>query len=274
MPDIEAMTFQELTVWLRDRLQRRGLAGAGISQRGQEMPYDAPLSAYTAGERSLREDLERACEQLLSEVTVDGWAAEHVHYLLALVERGQMLGTQKWLEGIACGKRWLARPDGRRLHMLALRTLLGLGWRGLSPQFWMQQHEHLGRDYPAIVFRGLTAHGVPNAFERLPEIATSREAVQPILRLMPSLIEQEGADAVTQHVGNTIAALPSEVEDEIKVWFRSWGYEIPSADEDGLTASHFAALGASRDTVAPDRGWSDVGKRPREALAGAFAEAA
>jgi hypothetical protein len=71
----------------------------------------------------------------------------------------------------------MAHESGAQLHILALRTLLALGWKG-TPDFWRSQKELVGQHWPEIIFKGLVLHDLRMGFEALPELIASQEAMR------------------------------------------------------------------------------------------------
>ena len=225
MPDLQNMSFADLRAWLSDRLQLRGPAATDINQRIDEPAYERPLAEWEEGEGDFRDRLERACTALVSDVAENQWATDHAHNLAALIEQAEMVRAIPPLETAARTKAWLFGADGPQRHMIALRALLGLNWRG-EPNFWLQHHELLGRRYPEMAFKGLLQQGHEPAFARLGEVADSPEAMRQVLILFPSLITSIGIERLRGLLVIAADSITREVYVAIAEWGRARGYDL------------------------------------------------
>jgi len=262
------MSFCELKSWLNGRLQLRGVAAADVDRRTGETPYAYPLAEWQQGEESFRQRLARACVALLEEVNGSGWQVEHIHNLATLIDEAGMECARESLTSIVYSRSWQRGPDGDRRHMLALRTLLGLGWKG-TPEFWEGQDGSLIRKYPELIFRGLLAHGIEIAFSRLPQLAVDGQSFRRLLWLFPSLIESEGLERVRGAVSKRVSLVSSEVRAALDDWFGVRGYGRVGGEDDGesITLAHCRALGTDISVLdSSDPGWDVSATDPQGTL--------
>mgnify|MGYP006280250487 CR=1 FL=1 len=258
------MEFSELRDWLADRMHLRYPAAADVDRRAEEAPFDRPLSAWRRGDEEFRRTMSRAVCQILRETESAPWEAEYLHYLLTLVEEGEMIEAADILAGIARSRAWFRQEGGIRLHMLALRTLLGLG-RRQTPDFWMRENRRLDGEYPRLIFRGLVSHGLTEAFRRLPEVALDVESAEKVAKLFPRLIEEHGLETICSLVAGSLDHLSDDVSRYFEEWFCNWGYGdiVP---EGGSTSSipeddweprpeHFSLANMTEDEAEVDPGW-------------------
>lgn len=271
--ELEQMEFQELKTWLDDRMHMRGSAAADTDRRTDEAPYDRPLSVWNAADEPFRKTLVRCVRELLREAQKTPWEAEYLHNLLTLVEEGEMEAVADTLSDIAHSRAWFEQEDGSRLHMLALRTLLGLG-RKQTPEFWMRENRRVGGLYPELTFRGLISHGLDEAFDRLPQVATDVESAEEISRLFPRLIEQHGLETIRGLVRETLPHATADVSEYLSQWFPKWDYgaglleegtpERGPSDDWEPQPEHFSVAGVNEKDAQADPGWRRlVGHRPR-----------
>jgi len=214
---LQYMPYAELRSWLSDRLQHRGQAAADINQRIGEPAYERPLAEWKEDEQDFRDRLERACKSLVGDVTKHRWAADHVHNLAALIEQAKMIRAIPVLTDVVFNRAWLFGDDGPQRHMIALRTLLDLGWQA-TPNFWLVQHELLGRRYPEMAFKGLLQQGHAQAFARLGEVADTPEAMRQVLILFPALINSVGTQRFYELVRIAADSITREVCEVIREW--------------------------------------------------------
>lgn len=260
MPQLEQLTFGQLRDWLSDRLQLRGTAAASIERRRHETAYELPLQSWQAGDEAFRRRFVRAVNQILRGCNQNPWHPGHFHNLAALIEEGGIDSAAPILKEIAYGGRWLRRTNGRWLHMLVLRALLGLG-HNLTPKFWLDENRRLHNEYPELIFRGLLAHGFVQAFSRINQIAHNADSMRRILKLFPSLIDIHGLDTIKQLVADAIPSVPDNIGREIRNWFPQWDYgelQVPIKLGYKITDEHFTVAGITRDEAADDQGWDDA----------------
>jgi len=283
MSQLADLNFDDLRTYVRDLLHERGPAGTDIDQFRQELPYHPLLRHYQQASDGLRDRLNRVGLALLEETAAETWPVESLHYLLTFIEEGRMESGIEALKSIVSSGAWLERPGGRQLQMLALRTLLGLGWLG-DPNFWLRQGRLLAGEYPELIFRALVAHDVELAFEHLGEFAAWPAQAAHILRLYPSLIERHSLETVRALTSRAAAKLDPEVMIKIDAWFRQRGYGsiAPSVGENSKTQAeaeseswepggeHFRAAGrTSWDSAEAEDTWT-LGTADPEQWAGAL----
>lgn len=266
MPQLHELTFAQLRDWLSDRLQLRGRPAATINRRRHEPAYEFPLQTWDTGNDAFRRRFARAVNQILRDCTQDPWRPDHFHNLAALIEEGRIASAARILKEIAYSHRWLRRTNGRLLHMLVLRTLLGLG-HNLNPKFWLDEDRRLHGEYPELIFRGLLAHGFDQAFSRLDKIAQNPESMQRILNLFPSLIDTNGLEKTKQLATAALPGVPDNIAREIENWFPQWdygtlpipetsdapNYQIPDDEMAEITVQQAARDQGWEDTLAPNR---------------------
>jgi hypothetical protein len=219
----------ELTSFTRDLLLERPPAATTLDRRQQELPYHPLLAAYRAGENGLRDQFGRVALSLLREAAAESWEVLPLHYLFTFIEEAPIQAAAEPLEALVHSGAWLRQPQGAQRQMLALRTLLGLGWYG-EPNFWVEQYQRLGRAYPELTFRALANHGLEQAFSRLPKLARTSEDALKLLRLFPTLIKQHSLAVIKPLTEKAMTELVPEVAAEFEDWFRSREYGSVAAD--------------------------------------------
>ena len=264
MPQLDQLTFGQLRDWLSDRLQLRGLAAATINRRRHEPAYEFPLQTWHAGNDAFRRRFVRAVNQILKDCTQNPWRPDHFHNLAALIEEGRIDSAARILKEIAYSHRWLRRTNGRWLHMLVLRTLLGLGHK-MTPEFWLDENRRLHNEYPELIFRGLLAHGFEQASSGLNQIAQNADSIRRILNLFPSLIDTNGLDNIKQFATDALPSLPDNIAREIRNWFPQWDYgPLPPPDAPDYRIP-YEEIAEIINQQAADRGWDAALTRPRAA---------
>jgi len=255
MPQLDQLTFGQLRDWLSDRLQLRGRPAATINRRRHEPAHEFPLQNWDAGNDAFRRRFARAVNQILRDCAQNPWHPDHFHNLATLIEEGRIDSAARILKEIAYSHRWLRRTNGRWLHMLVLRTLLGLGHK-LTREFWLDENRRLHNEYPELIFRGLLAHGFEQAFSRLNQIAQNADYIRRILNLFPSLIDTNGLDKIKQLATDALPSVPDNIAREIRNWFPQWDYgplPIPDAPDYRIPDEEIAEI--INQQAAADRGW-------------------
>lgn len=218
-------SIADIAEFLRQRFQQRGPMAADSGTRETEFPYDLPLELWKQVSAPQRRDIRQAVGLLLDEIPADQWSAEAVEWLVSFIDEAGMIEVLPKLQYIVESGRWLrAHNDGLRHQMVALRTLLDLGWPG-TIDFWRSLPDALNARYPALAFRGLLKRGLDQAFGHLPQLATDRRAVRRIVDVLSLLIRQEGNERVCEALRGVCAQLDDDVVDEFERWFRAhrWG---------------------------------------------------
>jgi len=227
MKDPRQMTFGELKKWLSDHLQMRGAAAADINMRRDESPYERPVELWKSSGDEFRSNFKRAVMDLVAEAGATPWEPEHFHELGLLLEAADLWEAVGPLEDIAHSTRLLSHEDGPQLHMLALRTLLALRWKG-TLDFWLAQKELVGTRWPGIIFEGLAQQDVEIAFEQLPDLVSSGEAMREVLNLFPGLMRdlKVSISSMREMCRDTIGALRPEAAEAVREWFRLRNYPL------------------------------------------------
>lgn len=203
----------EWKAWLRARLLGSGPFVPPVDRGKDEDPFDEPARLWKTGREEIRIPLRRAILELLEEVAVDPWPAEPSEQLTRLIESIELWEAVGRMEAI------VGRQPRNAMQVRALRTLLGLGWHG-RPQFWEQQVPTLGREWPALVFSGLAAHGLDLAFRHLPKLASDARRMRDILDLWPSLVRQHGLAPLHDRAEAALARLPQDSRQLLMGWIQ------------------------------------------------------
>ena len=265
MPQLDQLTFGQLRDWLSDRLQLRGRPAATINRRRHEPAHEFPLQNWDAGNDAFRRRFARAVNQILRDCAQNPWHPDHFHNLAALIEEGRIDSAARILKEIAYSHRWLRRTNGRWLHMLVLRTLLGLGHK-LTREFWLDENRRLHNEYPELIFRGFLAHGFEHAFSGLNQIAQNPESMRRILNLFPSLIDTNGLDKIKQLATAALPSMPDNIACEIRNWFPQWDYgPLPPPDPPVYRIPDEEMADIINQQAAADRGWDATLMPPRAA---------
>ncbi len=232
MKDPHEMTFGELKSWLSDRLQLRGVAAADIDIRRDEAPYERPVQLWKAATGEFHNNFLRAVLDLISDAAAVPWDAKSFNELALLIEAGNFWEAVRPLEDIAHSKHLMRVAHGPQLHMLALRTLLALGWKG-TPDFWLAQKELVAGRWPGVIFDGLAQHGLMKAFVQLPVLATSTETMRQILDLFPGIMRDLKVNMLElQEMSRRIVAdLSTEAAESLREWFRLHNYPLTAEVE-------------------------------------------
>lgn len=218
-------SIADIAEFLRQRFQERGPMAADSGTRETEFPYDLPLELWKQASAPQRRDMWQAAILLLGEIPGGHWTAEAVEWLVSFIDEAGMIEAVPALQDAVESGRWLkAQDDGLRHQMVALRTLLDLGWAG-TPDFWRSLPDGLNARYPALAFRGLLKQGIDLAFAYLPDLATNARAVRRIVDVLSSLIREKGSDAVCEKLRAVCPQLEREVVAEFERWFtvHGWG---------------------------------------------------
>ena len=230
MRALDDMDYQALRDYARDLLHQRGVAAGDIDRRRQELPYHPLLAQYEEGSEALRERLSRAMLALLKESAHGPWAIDVLHYLLVVVEETGSRAAIETLKSLVSSRAWMQQPDGKKRQMLALRTLLGLGWFG-APNFWLAQHRRLESSYPQLIFRALAEADLELAFDYFGALVLDAEQARDVLRLFPSLIERHSLEVVRELTQQAARDLDPVVVNELSPWFAKRGYGSISSKE-------------------------------------------
>ncbi len=232
MKNPHEMNFGELKRWLSDRLQLRGAAAADIDIRRDEAPYERPVKLWTMGTGEFRNDFLRAVLDLIAEAAAAPWEPKHFHELALLIEAGNLWEAVKPLEGIAHSRHLLQHEHGAQFHMLALRTLLALGWKGTT-DFWLAQNELVAGRWPEIIFDGLAQNDLTAAFAQLPKLATDTETMRRILNLLPGIMRDLKLNMLNLQGESRriVANLAPEASAALREWFRLRNYPLISVVE-------------------------------------------
>lgn len=243
MKDPTQLGPDELKAWLRDHLQMRGSAATAINVRHDESPFEKPAALWKAGDESFRERLLLAVRDFLQESARGEWNPEAFHQLGFLIEACPLPRTEAALEDLVQGQRLLQLKAGAQLHMLALRNLLALGWKG-TPAFWKSQHPLIGDRWPSIIFEGLAYHDLDLAFDALPGLARDPQSMREIFNLFPGLMRtaQVSFQELASQSGRIINRLEAEPAGLLREWFSLRGIELRTdTDEHAHSGEPYAS---------------------------------
>lgn len=235
MKDPLTMTFNEFKSWLRDRLHLRGDATADIDLRREEAPYERPLTLWKSCPDEFRNDFKRSVEDLVEEAVKTPWELQPFHELSLLLEMAHFYEAVTPLERVAYSGTLLQSGGGGHLHMLVLRSLRALGWKG-SPEFWNKQQTLIGKQWPGTVFAGLAGQGVAKAFRQLPQLAQDQQGMVQVLELFPGLMRKErlGIAELAKHSRSVLNDLNASAAKALEDWFKL--QDCPLVSSEGKVA--------------------------------------
>jgi hypothetical protein len=221
------MSFAELKSWLNDRLRMRGDAAADIDLRRDEAPYERPLKLWKTTSGEFHNDALRAILDLVEEATVAPWNPDAFNQLALLIEAGNFWEAIRPLEALAHSTGLLKQEHGPQLRMLALRTLLALGWKG-STDFWLSQQEVIGNRWPGVIFNGLAQNDLGIAFSRLPALITDAESMRDILNLLPGIMRDSRVNmaSLREMSRRILPAIPPDAAETMSEWFFLRNYPL------------------------------------------------
>lgn len=233
MKDPTQLGPDELKAWLRDHLQMRGSAATAINVRYDESPFEKPSALWKAGDEAFRDRLQQAVLDFIQESARGEWTPEAFHQLGFLIEACPLPRTATALEDLVQGQRLRHPEAGPQLHMLALRTLLALGWKG-TPAFWKSQQPLIGDRWPSIIFEGLAYHDLDLAFDTLPKLARDPQSMREIFNLFPGLMRtaQISLQELVSQSGRIINKLEAEPASLLREWFSLRGIELRTDTEE------------------------------------------
>ena len=253
------LTGPELKNWLRDHLQMKGDA---VDLRN-ESPYEGALRLWETGTSEVQSEFIRAVNSLVKEAVAEPWDAVHFHELGTLIEAGRMFEVTSTLEDITHSAGALESAHRAQLHMLAMRTLLGLGWKG-TPDYWRSQKLSMGNRWPGLIFHGLARHRLSEAFVELPSLIQDEVGMNQILDLFPGLMRELNVniDDLQAAARPILSSLPPSASTPLRDWFEEHDRPLPSSDHTGL----WEALRLKLD--------GDIAPRTRHSTLGDFQRAA
>jgi hypothetical protein len=243
MKDPTQLDADELKFWLRDHLQMKGSAALAIDVRHDEVPFEKPAALWKSGDAPFRERLLQAVLDFLMEAAEGSWSPEAFHQLCFLIEACPLPRIEPALEDLIQERQLLGLDAGAQLHMLTLRTLLGLGWKG-SPSFWNSQRPIIAERWPSIIFEGLAQHGLPLAFDALPELARDPQAMRDILNLFPSLMRtlHISLNDLANEAGQISHSLRAELATLLREWFMLRKVPVRSLQRTGWNPTLISAV--------------------------------
>ncbi|HLG14950.1 MAG TPA: SpoIIE family protein phosphatase [Blastocatellia bacterium] len=207
---VEALSRQDLSEWVHDRLHGRDVTVPG--DRGG-MPHYLLALIYPKLDRATREDLQLIVMEFLRDLVRNGaseWSGEAGDELLMLVEPvlGQSPRRDEAVDlllGAAKSGRLRTNTDPD-LHHRALQVLVELHHRA-ERSFWQRQFELGGPPYAPTALEGLSLVDASAALKWLTSIRWNEAVEDAIIGLLPSLLEDYGAAKITSLLENVWSKL-------------------------------------------------------------------
>lgn len=231
---LEDLSIEELENALFDRLCGVGEMGPPVDERVGDQPYFWLRSQYRLASNGLRDRMTEVFRKFLRNL-IDGetWhetARAELLYLLQSAGAGVVPEIRKLVD-----RRTLLddTETGQRFHAALLKCLINLNHHA-NPDFWLKQFECLGPEYGALVFSGLTGHGLDVAMSHLAQLSRDPHARQHIVHFLPVLVDRHGLSAVADAVRGQLTGLEDTSRVEFEAAFESLGYfslwdaEMPS----------------------------------------------
>ena len=215
---IEALDFAQLKQWVETRLQGKDAVLADAAGNSRAYPL---VAIYPKLKRTVREDLQKVCLELLNEfVSGRGLTGEPADDLLIL---SQGLFPER------AGERLRLLAETARLfdklpvelRMRVLQTLVALGEK-MDASFWTDRFQKDGRSSAAICFEGISMNSVEDALEFLTRIGSDAHVLDSVLLHIPAFLErvtkcgQEKAFARALHSRQN--RLPAKLREGIGEW--------------------------------------------------------
>jgi len=120
MTNPHEMSGPELKDWLRNLLQTRGEAAAGLDARSGEAPYEPALRSWESGSPGFRQEFTRAVNALVKEARSGTWLPDPFHELATLIESTEMFEASESLEELAHASVPLENEHASRLPDVGL----------------------------------------------------------------------------------------------------------------------------------------------------------
>lgn len=236
---IEALEFAQLKHWVESRLCGKDTLLADMSGNSRAYPL---VAIYQRLKRTVREDLQTACLQLLNEfVSGRGLTGDAADDLLIL---SQSLFPEKAGDRL----RLLAESPGLfsklpiELRRRVLQTLVALGEK-LETSFWTERFEKDGKSVTAICFEGIAKNSLEDALEFLTDIGADNHDLDSIILHVPAFLERIikcGQEKVFTAAFQTRRnRLPAKLRDEIGDWCKEMGVSVKMTQEVGWLGAHF-----------------------------------
>jgi len=183
---IEALDFGQLKQWVEARLRGKDTLLTDMAGNSRAYPL---VAVYPRLKRAVREDLQRACLELLNEfVSGRGLTGDAADDLLIL---SQGLFPEK------AGDRLRLLAESSRLfdslplvlRCRVLQTLVALGEK-LDASFWLERFEKDGKNVAAICFEGLALNSLVDALDFLTSVTSDGPVLDSIGLQLPAFLER------------------------------------------------------------------------------------
>ena len=230
---IEGMDVGQLKQWLQTRLRGKDALLADMAGNSRAYPV---IAIYPKLKRTVREDVQAACIEMLNEfVSGGGLHGEAADDLLIL---SQGLAPDK----AGARLRYLAEATEHfnklpvELRKRVVQTLVALGEQMDTP-FWKSRFQKDGRSITAICFEGITMNSVKDSLDFLMRIGSDADVLDSVALHIPAFLErvlkcgQEKAFASAFYSSRN--RLPSKLREEICEWCGELG--IPQRPESRST---------------------------------------
>ena len=215
---IEALDFGQLKQWLESRLLGKDAVLADVVGNSRAYPL---LAISPRLKRTVREDLQRACLELLNEfVSGQGLVGEAADDLLIL---SQGLFPEKAGDRL----RLLAESPElfdklpAELRRRVLQTIVALQEK-MDVSFWTERFQKDGKSIAAICFEGIAMHSVEDALEFLACIGSDGRVLESVSLHIPAFLERVmkcGQEkAFTSALHSLHRRLPVKLREEISDW--------------------------------------------------------
>jgi hypothetical protein len=183
---IEALDYAQLKEWVKARLSGKDAVLADMVGNSRAYPL---VAIYPKLKRTAREDLQKACLELLNEfVSGRGLSGDAADDLLIL---SQGLFPERAGDRLRLFAEAAALFDKQpvELRTRVLQTLIALGEK-MDPSFWVGCFHKDGKSIAPICFEGLAMHSVEDALEFLTHIGSEANVIDSILLHLPAFLER------------------------------------------------------------------------------------
>jgi len=225
------LSLRDLKGRLRERLHGHDAFGPPISRQTDETPERWLIELYRgADDQRFRSRFATALGQLLREcATQRDWEDDAVANLLFLVQDAAperaLRDVQKQVEQ----ELLLSRGErGRELHALLLACLPALGdWP--DPDFWLDQLGKVGLEFGPMIFVRLVHGYGQDAFDYLPRLIATEEAVDNLVLAAPEMASVLGEGAMKREFAAALPRLSSRLRAGLRTGLEDMGYGLPEA---------------------------------------------
>lgn len=230
---LEALEFESLKKFVQNRVSGKDELLTGDRDGSREYPIIA-IDPHLR--RMTREDLRRACVDLLGEFVAGEWEdTESAHSLLLLCQALAPEAAGERLRFLAESPRY-----GELLPAVQYRiaqTLVELGVL-MAPAFWTTLAARDWDRFGAISWNGLSLASLEGGIQFLKELPDSSELVEKISYSLPGFFKRLKADPDYSALATSLSALLSRLapalRDVISDWASASSVSLPQATESTL----------------------------------------